>query len=191
MARPETCGLIGTPVALSCRMGPRASSHRFTAFGALVFCGGAFAACGGGDPESRIAAAPGDASVSVPSVIVGASTSHSSPAPLGDAGALDAGPGYRDPSAGDGACTSPNAVCGGVCVATSQDQDNCGRCGNACAGPEAICLAGQCGCSAVGFDYCVGAGCMDVTADVNNCGRCGNVCDPAQFTACESGSCIP
>jgi hypothetical protein len=109
----------------------------------------------------------------------------------GDAGT------YRDPAPGDGACTTPNLVCpdpdggAGACVAVSEDENNCGACGNVCSGASAACLAGQCSCSNPGFAYCTGAGCMDVSSDTNNCGACGNVCDPNQFTACQGGMCVP
>src|ERR1700690_4137443 len=84
-------------------------------------------------------------------------------------GTADAAPdhksGYQDPSAGDGGCELPNAVCSGVCIALDSDPSSCGACGNACIGSDSICLAGKCGCSGPLSDYCDGAGCMDVSMD--------------------------
>ena len=99
---------------------------------------------------------------------------------------------------GDGACAAPNRVCGGgddagpACVDVTHDVDNCGACGNQCMGPSAICIAGACACSQLGFLYCDSAagGCIDTTSDVNNCGACGMVCDPNQFNACAGSLCV-
>ena len=154
------------------------------AFGVAAFVGG----CSGGDPPPRITA-HSDSS--------GAPAGATPPpsgggALLGDAGAAsntaDAGTSYRDPAAGDGACSLPNMVCAGACVAVGHDVDHCGSCDNKCLGDTADCIGGKCACG-TGFDYCSNAGCMDIATDTNNCGACGNVCDPNQFDACVGGQC--
>lgn len=108
----------------------------------------------------------------------------------GGAAAPD-GNGYQDPKAGDGGCSAPNEVCNGVCVAVDSDPANCGMCGNACTGGDAICLAGKCACGTAGMDYCDGVGCMDVSSDFDNCGACGHACDPNNDQACSGGVCVP
>ena len=101
------------------------------------------------------------------------------------------GPDYRDPKAGDGACSAPNLVCGGVCVDPSGDTGNCGGCGKTCLGGGAVCNAGSCGCLGTLMDYCDVVGCMDVSQDFNNCGACGNACNPDSDEKCEAGKCMP
>jgi hypothetical protein len=108
----------------------------------------------------------------------------------GDA-ASDQGNGYKDPTTPDAGCAAPNAVCSGVCIAVGSDPSNCGSCGNACIGTDAVCFAGKCSCSGQLQDYCDGVGCMDVSSDFNNCGACGNACDPNNDQACQGGVCIP
>jgi len=51
-------------------------------------------------------------------------------------------------------------LCGGACVDTAFDSNNCGECDN-------VCSAGT---------FCCGSQCIDITIDNNNCGACGNVC---------------
>jgi hypothetical protein len=101
------------------------------------------------------------------------------------------GPGYRDPKAGDGACTSPNLVCGTACVDPSSDTGNCGGCGKACLGNSSVCNAGSCGCLGTLQDYCANVGCMDVSSDFDNCGACGNACNADTDDKCEAGKCTP
>jgi hypothetical protein len=138
-------------------------------------------ACGDGDPsESSAGLGPG------PNPTTGTAGPSNPPVPVFQ---HDAGPGFRDPDAGDAGCKAPNMICSGACVATGSDPDHCGNCDTKCIGPTATCLGGQCACGP-GFDYCAGTGCMDVSTDTNNCGACGNVCDPNQFDACMAGQCV-
>ena len=120
----------------------------------------------------------------------GSQPSSSTSGPAAQDASADHDPGFRDPQQTDGGCTAPNGVCNGKCVALGTDTSNCGKCGNACTGPGAACVAAICTCTGPLFDYCDGTGCMDVSSDVNNCGRCNNACDPNQFNACVAGVCV-
>ncbi len=77
------------------------------------------------------------------------------------------------------------------------DPNNCGGCGNSCAGlPNATanCTAGNCvlGACKPGYANCNGDpmdGCeVNLLADPNNCNGCGNVC-PMNAPSCASGVC--
>jgi len=70
------------------------------------------------------------------------------------------------------------------CVDSKNDSNNCGKCGNVCAGMTSCsggvcCPAGQTGCNGV---------CVNLQADGNNCGACGNVC-PMAAQNCLLGGC--
>ena len=54
------------------------------------------------------------------------------------------------------------------------DPNNCGTCGNVCAG-DTPCVAGKCGCP-TGKIAC-GGRCVDPLTDDNNCGKCGIRCN--------------
>lgn len=86
-----------------------------------------------------------------------------------------------------GACSCPNAqtACGGVCVDTQNDTNNCGSCGTQCP-LDATCQSGTC-CQA-GQALCGGA-CVDPQSDPNNCGACGVVCVGSE-ASCTGGRCI-
>ena len=51
-------------------------------------------------------------------------------------------------------CTPPDLRCGGVCVDTSSDPNNCGSCGKVC--PSNACVAGKCVGSAPGHVVVIG-----------------------------------
>jgi len=90
-------------------------------------------------------------------------------------------------------------MCGSACKDLTSDQQNCGKCGNACGAGE-TCQSGQCLCSAGLLDC--GGTC--IPPDASNCGGCsmscasGQVCssnscksscDPG-LTACAKGACV-
>src|SRR5438094_23939 len=71
---------------------------------------------------------------------------------------------------GGGGCTT---MCGGMCVDTKTDANNCGKCGTACP-MGATCVQGSCQC-AMSQTKC-GSTCVDTKTDTNNCGKCGTSC---------------
>jgi hypothetical protein len=84
-------------------------------------------------------------------------------------------------------CGAGETKCGGGCVDTSNDPNNCGSCGNAC-GTNQFCHNGTCvsGICPEGQTTCSGT-CVNLQSDVNNCGRCGNAC--GANSACTNGAC--
>ncbi len=83
------------------------------------------------------------------------------------------------------ACSGGRTACGGSCVTTATDANNCGSCGHACntAGGE-TCVAGTCTCTA-GTD-CSGV-CTTLSNDPNNCGGCGVACGMPTSAGLDSG----
>jgi hypothetical protein len=98
------------------------------------------------------------------------------------------------------------SLCGGQCVDKSDDNLNCGACGNACFGGSS-CVNGACQCPAdkphrcadgscqaccANADCatpddpnavfrCCGNACVNVLHNDINCGECGNICGPKMF----------
>lgn len=73
-------------------------------------------------------------------------------------------------------------VCNNACIDISEDEFNCGDCGNVCL-PNQSCFEGQC-CAAPNDAVCNGA-CTDTQTDEANCGGCGNACNGT----CLMGTC--
>ncbi len=97
-------------------------------------------------------------------------------------------------------CPLGQTNCGGSCVDTTTDANNCGGCGTVCpavSNGTAGCLNGTCGvgsCNA-GFADCdlsPANGCeTNISSNVFDCGSCGHVCSLPNATAgCTSGTCI-
>jgi len=115
-------------------------------------------------------------------------------------------------SATNGAATCAGGVCGITCSAgfancngsatdgcevnLATNTAHCGRCGGACAPPNATpgCAAGACTVAAcnAGYGDCNGLaadGCETALASANaHCGRCGNAC--AAGSVCSAGACL-
>jgi sulfatase modifying factor 1 len=72
------------------------------------------------------------------------------------------------------ACPDTQTLCGGYCVDTQTDQNNCGGCGHRC--DYYGCQAGHCGCPP-GFTACADHLCW---------AKC-----PAPASSCEGGTCAP
>lgn len=88
----------------------------------------------------------------------------------------------------DDGCPIYQRRCGGVCIQTNIDPQNCGGCDVVCETGE-VCSAGACTSSCLsGLEICEGS-CVDFQTDRNHCGACGNACDVDE--GCVSGSCAP
>lgn len=81
-------------------------------------------------------------------------------------------------------CPETQAYCWARCVDLSNDEDNCGECGNQC-GSHTECVNGECVCAA-GYTDCSGQ-CVNLHYDSNNCGACGNTCEAPK--TCKNGVC--
>ncbi len=79
-----------------------------------------------------------------------------------------------------------NAICGGTCVDTNSDFQNCGVCGKVCPSDQ-VCSHGQCATVCGGGSVRCGNDCVDTSSDVKNCGGCGAPCAGGQV--CNKGTC--
>ncbi|HEY7372556.1 MAG TPA: glycoside hydrolase family 30 beta sandwich domain-containing protein [Polyangia bacterium] len=102
------------------------------------------------------------------------------------AGGGSPGSGGSGPGAGGGggtiSCNAGQDLCGGQCIDTTSDSDNCGGCGIPCLGGH-TCQNRQCACPA-GLLECSGS---CVASDATHCGTCSNACTGNQV--CAGGSC--
>lgn len=78
-------------------------------------------------------------------------------------------------AAGHCVCPASKHLCGGTCVATTKDKNNCGMCGTKCTVSQ-VCTAGTCACSA-GKTAC-GASCCTGN-QVCTAGSCASPASPA------------
>jgi hypothetical protein len=98
------------------------------------------------------------------------------------------------------ACPAGTTNCGGSCINTQNNQQNCGFCGRSCDVQNATssCTMGMCQLTrcAAGFGNCDGFfanGCeTDLNTSAANCGACNTQCFGAagQFAMCTMGACI-
>ncbi|HJL16091.1 MAG TPA: hypothetical protein RMH99_10555 [Sandaracinaceae bacterium LLY-WYZ-13_1] len=79
------------------------------------------------------------------------------------------------------ACDPGETCCAGECTDVSDDDANCGACGEVCAGEH----CSNSHCCALGESWCDG-GCVDTAGDSTHCGRCGNTCTGAE--TCNRGA---
>ena len=83
---------------------------------------------------------------------------------------------------------------GTACIDPLRNNQNCGRCGNACPA-GATCTAGACACP-TGQTLCPAfpggpIQCTDTQSNRFNCGACGVSCGPAgNGLVCRNGMCV-
>lgn len=82
-----------------------------------------------------------------------------------DSSTIDAGP----------TCGAGQLACGGSCVNTEKDVNNCGACGKTCGSDEA-CEAGKCALHCPAGTSVCGTRCVVLDTDGTNCGACGKTC---------------
>lgn len=110
------------------------------------------------------------------------------PRPDGSSGSIDARGGGQC-----GFCNEFEDCCGGFCIDTRSNRNNCGDCNVVCDPTFANdCTASQCTCNfgpaCTGTSECCSTGCKDLTSDDFNCGACGNACGPNE--ACVASECV-
>jgi hypothetical protein len=160
-------------------------------------CGGSNGVVGsGGDGGNADASADGSVGTDG-----GGSTDGSTPTD-GSAGG-EGGPSWGTPSPPacaakcsggqlciEGACACPvyQSFCGGACIPTVNDPDNCGGCGMKC-GAGQVCSAGSCSSSCLPGLVACGGQCVDPMTDDANCGGCAAPCGVSE--GCIWGTCGP
>lgn len=83
-------------------------------------------------------------------------------------------------------CEPGLLACGERCIATDDDDDHCGGCGQACAAGK-TCEQGECVDPCGVLDSCDDT-CVDFQVDPANCGDCDSWCDASQ--SCVAGECV-
>ena len=107
--------------------------------------------------------------------------------PAPDAGNPAPGPDAGTPAPGPitATCCFGAVECGGSCIDTKNDANNCGGCGLRCAA-DMRCSGGSCAPCAAAQTQCPDQ-CADLQSDPFNCGACGKVCAGSQ--SCVAGTC--
>ena len=73
-------------------------------------------------------------------------------------------------------CTGGQSCCGGLCIDTTSDINNCNGCGITCSGADTLCCGGTC---------------TDPLVTTQHCGTCANACSTANGTpSCSGGNCV-
>lgn len=143
------------------------------------------AGCGGCTEESGGTDGLGDSGTSADVAGDVAADSARDTDPASDGGEPSDVPG--DVASGE-ECGIYKTQCGGACIDTSTDPDNCGGCGNVC-GHDEVCSGGRCvdqGECMSGLSPC-DRRCVDLDTDNDHCGGCDQSCGADQ--GCQSGSC--
>src|SRR5262249_48335379 len=87
----------------------------------------------------------------------------------------------------DGTCANGRIKCGAGCVDPYNHPQNCGTCGNVCAGGQ-VCVGGQCTASCpAGQTVCDGL-CVSTSTSALHCGACGMACANGQV--CSNATCV-
>jgi hypothetical protein len=117
----------------------------------------------------------------------GGATGAGGAAAGGAAGAAGEGGGAGATVDGGNACPSYQTSCGGACIPTSNDPNNCGGCGMACTGAD-VCSAGACASSCLPGLFACDRACADLANDNDHCGDCAIKCGSG--TGCVNGKCL-
>ena len=93
-----------------------------------------------------------------------------------DGGGVDAGP----------TCPAGQTSCNSKCVDTTNDKNNCGKCGTVC---PVACSASACVTTCPSPTTNCNGSCVDLTKDAANCSACGKACPSGQICSASACSC--
>ncbi len=153
----------------------------------LVVGSGVIAACGSSGGNGAGGDGGGLADGSLTGASSGAGLGSGDGAGGTSSGAASGGGTSGGGGADGGGCPPYQSLCGGSCIPTSIDPNNCGGCGVQCTGTTA-CSAGTCASHCqTGLTACSHS-CVDTSSDNANCGGCGHACPSGQ--GCVAGGCV-